>query len=290
MNYEGLIIRPPSEAYSLLLQVTVGCSHNRCTFCPTYKDKPFRIKSFAEIVTDIDEASRYSRAQRVFLCDGDALIIPQERLIEILLEIKTKMPQVERIATYANAKSILKKTPEQLQDLHRHGLSMIYLGIESGNNEVLQAIQKGGDFDKIVSAGKRAKVAGFTLSVAVLLGIGGNERSIPHALDTAKILSAIDPDFVGALTLMVVPETPLHEELLQGRFSLPNTFGLLHELELMIAHSHFTSCFFTANHASNYLPIRARLPHEKEKVLKLIRSVIAQRDKTVLRHETMRAL
>jgi len=291
MKYEGLIIRPPSEANSLLLQVTVGCSHNRCSFCPTYKNKKFRIKSFAEIAEDVQEArERYRAVRRVFLCDGDALIIPHERLLEIVKLLSTQLPTIERISTYANAKSILKKTPEQLAELQKNGLKMVYLGIESGDEEVLRSIDKGGDFAKIVAAGRRIKEARLILSVTVLLGIGGIERSIPHALESARILTAIDPDFVGALTLMLVPGTPLYDDYRAGKFVLPDTFGLLRELELLIANSEFSDCFFTSNHASNYLPLRVRLPQEKEATLARIRDIIAKRDKTLLRHETMRAL
>ncbi|MEI7590001.1 MAG: radical SAM protein [Deltaproteobacteria bacterium] len=290
MKYEGMIIRPPSEADSLLIQVTVGCSHNRCTFCPTYKDKKFRIKSYDEIAEDVLEASGHGGIRRVFLCDGDALIIPQERLLKIITLIKEKLPTVERISTYANAKSILKKTPEELVALKEAGLTMVYLGIESGNDEVLRDIVKGGDFKKIVAAGKQIKEAGFILSVTILLGIGGIEKSIPHALDTAKILTKIDPDFVGALTLMLVPETPLHNDFLAGKFVLPDTFGVLRELEIIIAKSNFTSCFFTSNHASNYLPIRAKMPQEKEQVLAMLNDVIMRKDKSALRNEFMRAL
>ncbi len=290
MKYEGMIIRPPSEADSLLIQVTVGCSNNKCTFCPTYKEKKFRIKDDEEIAEDIREASRYGRIPRVFLCDGDALIIPQKRLVGILGAIGAKIKGVERIGTYANAKSILKKTPEELVRLRELGLGIVYMGVETGNEELLTAINKKTDFGKLVEAGRRVKEAGITLSVTVLLGIGGIEKSVQHALDTAKVLTAIDPDYVGALTVMVVPGTPLHDEMLAGRFVLPDTFGFLKELELMIAHSDFTHCFFTANHASNYLPIRAWMPEEKEETLRRIREVIANRDKSRLRPEFMRGL
>jgi radical SAM superfamily enzyme YgiQ (UPF0313 family) len=290
MKYEGMIIRPPSEADSLLLQVTVGCSNNKCTFCPTYKEKKFRIKSDEEILEDIQEAGYYRRVPRVFLCDGDALIIPQKRLVEIVGAIGKNIKGVERIGTYANAKSILKKTPEELEQLQKLGLKIVYMGVETGNEALLAAIQKKATYQQLVDAGRRVKEAGIALSVTVLLGIGGIEHSIPHALDTARILTDIDPDYVGALTVMLVPGTPLHDDYKAGRFVLPDTFGFLRELELMIAHSNFTNCFFTANHASNYLPIRARMPAEKEETLRRIREVIAAGDKTRLRPEYMRGL
>lgn len=290
MKYEGNIIRPPSEAYSLLLQVTVGCSHNRCNFCATYKGVKFRIKSDEEILEDILEASRYRRVEKVFLCDGDALIIPQKRLVNILSLIRKHIRGVERVGLYANAKSILRKSVEELRELKELGLGIAYMGVETGNEALLQAIQKGATYAQLVEAGRRVKAAGIKLSVTVLLGIGGVEGSVSHAMDTAKILTDIDPDFVGALTVMVVPETPLHDDYVQGRFVLPDTFGFLGELGLMIANSHFSDCFFTSNHASNYLPLRLRLPEEKEMAVSTIQQIIRKADTTVLRPEYLRGL
>jgi radical SAM superfamily enzyme YgiQ (UPF0313 family) len=290
MKYEGMIIRPPSEAQSLLLQVTVGCSHNKCTFCPTYKGEKFRIKSFAEIEEDILEASRYRSVEKIFLCDGDALIIPQARLVEILGSIGRHIKGVKRIGCYANAKSILRKTPEELVKLQELGLKIVYLGVETGNEDLLKTIQKGATYAQIVEAGRRIRNAGILLSVTVLLGIGGIEKSVAHAFDTAKILTEIDPDYVGALTVMIVPGTPLHEDYVSGRFVLPDTFGFLRELEIMIDHADFTNCFFTSNHASNYLPIRARMPEEKERTVSMIRHVIQSGDNRRLRPEYMRGL
>lgn len=290
MKYEGMIIRPPSEAASLLVQVTVGCSHNKCTFCRAYKEKKFRIKTDAEIEEDIIEASHYRRIDKVFLCDGDALIIPQERLKGILLKIKDNIRGLQRIGVYANAKSILRKSVADLVELREAGLGIIYLGIESGNDEVLKRVQKGSDRAKMLEAGRRVKEAGIALSATVLLGIAGVEQSREHALDTAKLLTEIDPDFVGALTVMVVPGTPLYEEQMSGSFRLPGKFGLIAELGIMIANSEFTNCFFTSNHASNYLPVRAKLPEEKEQVLSLIENVIRIGDPGILKPEFLRAL
>ena len=291
MKYEGSIIRPPSEAVSLLLQVTVGCSHNKCTFCGAYKSKRFRIKTFEEIEEDVLEAKRYrGRFERVFLCDGDALIMPQERLKRILESINLHLPWVTRIGTYANAKSILKKTPEDLRELKDLGLGIIYLGVETGNEELLKTIEKGVGPEKMVAAGRRVKESGIELSVTVLLGIGGRDNSNAHAIDTAKVLSEIDPDYVGALTVMLVPGTPLHERFKNEQFELPDTFGFLQELGIIIAHSKFTNCFFTSNHASNYLSVRARMPEEKERTLEIIQNIIKSGDTRRLRPEYMRGL
>jgi len=291
MKYEGDIIRPPSEAYSLLLQVTVGCSHNRCTFCPSFKDKRFRIKSLEEIEEDLDYAARRIRGvERLFLCDGDALIIPQPRLLAILEAVRARLPSVRRIGTYANAKSIRKKSVEELRELKDRGLGIIYLGIESGNEEILRTIEKGATYDRIVEAARRVKEAGITLSVTVLLGIGGVEKSMEHARDTARILTDVDPDFAGVLTVMIVPGTPLHEEALAGRFVLPGTFDLLKELGVIVSQARFTNCFFTANHASNYLPIRARMPRDQETITRLIEDIVRRGDASRLRPEFLRGL
>ena len=291
MKYEGDIIRPPSEAFSLLLQVTVGCSHNRCTFCPSFKGKRFRIKGIDEIVEDLEYAARrFRQAERLFLCDGDALIIPQPRLVEILEAVRAHLPGVRRIGTYANAKSIRKKTAAELRELRERGLGIVYLGIESGNEEILRRSRKGAPYERTVEAARKVKDAGITLSVTVMLGIGGAQNSTEHARDTARILTDVDPDFAGVLTVMVVPGTPLYEEARTGAFVLPGNFELLGELGIIVSQARFSNCFFTANHASNYLPIRARMPQDREKVLRLIGQVVQSNDPSLLRPESMRGL
>lgn len=292
MKYEGNIYRPPSEAHSLLIQVTVSCSHNRCTFCAAYKGVKFRIKSREEILEDIIEAGRYSQnhpIKKIFLCDADALIIPQKRLVEILEQIREHIRGVERVGIFGNVKSILRKSVDELKLLKELGLGIVYLGVETGNDDLLQATHKGTTYEKTVEAGRRVKEAGIALSAMVLLGIGGVEKSVPHALDTARILTDLDPDYVGALTLMVYPGTPLHDEYKAGRFVIPETFDFLCELGLIIANSNFTDCFFTSNHASNYLPIRARMPQQKEATMAMIQNVIKEADKKKLRPEYLRA-
>lgn len=290
MKYEGMVIRPPSEARSLLLQITVGCSHNKCTFCPTYKGERFRIKSFDEIEEDIIEASGYGHIKKIFLCDGDALILPMRKLVPILESINRHIGGLERIGLYANAKSILRKTPEELAQLRDLGVKIAYLGMETGNDDILRKIEKGADSLQMIEAGRKIKEAGITLSVTVLLGIGGRERSMEHARDTARVLTKIDPDYVGALTVMVVPGTALYEEQVSGGFKLPDTFGFLEELGVMVAQSDFTDCFFTSNHASNYLPIRARMPQKKDETVRMIRHVIESSNRRVLRPEYLRGL
>ena len=291
MKYEGVVIRPPSEADSLILQVTVGCSHNKCIFCPAYKAKRFRIKSFGEIRDDIDEASIHEQhLRRVFLADGDALIIPQQRLLEIINYLNEKFPKLTRIGIYGNAKSILKKSIEQLKELKENKLSFIYLGIESGDEETLKNVHKGITYEKMVEAAKRVKEASIKLSVTVLLGLAGTERSAIHAKETARILTDIQPDYIGALTLMIPPEAPLYSMVEEGKFELPSPFELLQELRIMIAESDLHNCLFFSNHASNYLPVKARLPRDKNSSLKLIDEVLSSGDETLLKPEYLRAL
>ena len=289
MHYEGNIIRPPSEANSILLQVTVGCSHNKCTFCGTYKGERLRIKSDSIIMEDIAFAAKYSKRQRrVFLCDGDALIIPQKRLLNILKEIETQLPWVTRVGLYANAKALKMKSPEELKELKAHGVSITYMGLETGDDVTLKRINKGASAAHMIEMGKKAKQAGFKLSITVLLGIAGPERSQIHARETGRVLSAIDPDYVGALSLMLIPGTPLFQDYESGEFRLIEPQEMLAELRTMIASTDLTRGLFHANHASNYLPIKARFPKEKEATLRLIDAALA--GKVPLKPEYLRAL
>jgi len=291
MKYEGMIFRPPSEAESLILQVTVGCSYNRCTFCSAYQGKRFRIKSFEEVKEDIDEVSPYgSQIQKVFLADGDALAIPQKDLVRILDYLKKRLSGLERVGIYANAKDILNKDVEELKLLKDLSLGIIYLGLESGHREVLKRIKKNATIDQMIQASKRVKESGILLSVTVILGLGGVEMSQAHAEETGKVLSQMDPDFVGALSLMVVPGTPIEREIETGKLVLPTPFGLIQELETMIKHCQFTRCFFASNHASNYLPLRIQMPEQKEDALRRIREVLQRKDPALLRPESLRAL
>lgn len=289
MHYEGNCIRPPSEAYSILLQVTVGCSHNKCTFCGTYKDKRFRIKEDRIILSDILFASKYMKRQdRVFLMDGDALIIPQQRLMWILDRIREHLPWVRRVGAYANAKSIKMKSPEELIQLRKNGLGILYLGVETGDAELLKEIRKGTSAEHLINMGRKVRDARIKLSVTVLLGIAGRERSLEHARATGELLSAMDPNYVGALTVMLIPGTPLHEDFTSGKLELPDERGFLLELREMIAHTNLSRGLFFSNHASNYLPVKARLPKGKQQALDQIDGAL--RGEIGLRPEWMRAL
>ncbi len=289
MHYEGMMIRPPSEANSILLQVTLGCSHNKCTFCSTFRDKRFDIKKDDVIFEDIEFARNYCKNQnRLFICDGDAMIVPQKRLVKILHQIKQRLPWLERVGIYANTKGIGRKTDEQLKELRKLGVKLVYMGLESGDNKILKNIRKGADSDKIIKMGRRIKNAGMKLSVTVIIGLGEKQRSKIHALETGRVLSDIDPDFVGALSLMLVPGTELNDQYEKGNFQLLNSNDMLEELALMIASTNLSNGLFHANHASNYLPIRAKLPKEKEKTLELIYKAL--QGNVELKPEFMRAL
>jgi len=288
MHYEGDCIRPPSEAYSILLQVTLGCSHNKCTFCGAFKKKRFQIKDDDIILSDILFASKHMKGQnRVFLMDGDALIIPQKRLMWILDKIKEHLPWVKRVGAYANTKSISMKSHQELLDLRKKGLGILFLGVETGDDEIRKRVKKGSSAKHCLEMGKKVKDAGIQLTVLVLLVIGGREKSLEHAKATGEILSGIDPDSASALTLILVPGTPLYEEHERGDFKMPDEMGLLKEMRELIEHTNVSRCLFSSSHASNYLPIRVWLPEGKQEVLDLIGSAL--RGEFGLKPEWMRA-
>lgn len=289
MEYEGMVIRPPSEARSLILQATFGCSHNKCTFCPTYKGARFRIKDEERLFNEIDEMAAMRSWRRVFLADGDALIIPQKRLVRILEKLRASLRGLERIGIYGNAKAIMKKSVEELKTLRDLGLGIVYFGLESGDDETLAFIDKGRTGEEMIAAGRRVKQAGIELSITVLLGISP-DRPREHAINTGKVLTAIDPDYVGALTVMVVPNTPLYELQEQDKWRLPEEFAMLEELALILAHTEMTRGLFMSNHASNYVPLRVRMPDEKEQALQMLREIVATRNRDALKPEWLRAL
>lgn len=270
-DYQGRLIRPPSEAFSILLQVTLGCSHNKCSFCGTYKDKRFAIKNDQVILRDLTFAQKYCRRQdRVFLMDGDAMIIPQKRLTWLLDQIRAQLPWVRRVGLYANHKSVKMKSDDELAVLRARGLKIVYYGVESGDDRTLARIRKGGDSRTILTQGLRLLQAGLTLSVTVLLGIGGRERSKEHALATGDLLSRLDPHFVGALTVMVIPGTGLAEEEAAGNWTLPDQREILSELRHMVGATNLTRGMFFSNHASNYLPLKIKYPEGQIEALRLI--------------------
>jgi radical SAM superfamily enzyme YgiQ (UPF0313 family) len=254
-----------------------------------YKESRFSIKDDRTIMADIDFAATHCRQQdRLFLCDGDALIISQERLLTILSAIRTKLPWVTRIGTYANTKSIKRKSPEQLQELRENGLQIAYMGLESGDDITLRNINKGADAARMIEMGKKLRASGIKLSITVLLGIGGKERSRIHAEETGRVLTAIDPEYIGALSLMLTPGTPLFEAERKGDFILPSAKEMLEELAIMFTKTELSNGYFHANHASNYLPIKAKLPKDKAATLQLIERAL--QGKVGLKPEYLRGL
>ncbi len=289
MHYEGNIIRPPSEADSIILQVTVGCSHNLCTFCGAYRDKRFRIKDFEIVEEDLEFAAQYcGRQKTVFLADGNALILSQVKLVDLLKKIKAKLPQVRRISLYANARDILRRTPEELKELKEFGLRRIYMGLESGHDPTLQSIAKGDDSATIVAAGKAVRAAGIFLSVTVLLGIAGTENSHVHAVATATALNKIQPSQVAVLTLMILENTPLARLIEKGKFNLPERKDLFVELRTLVENLNLSRSQFQSNHASNYFSLDGRLPKDREKFLSFINGALS--GNILLKPENSRAL
>lgn len=289
MHYEGNIIRPPSEANSIILQVTVGCSHNSCTFCGAYRDKRFRIKDSNIIEEDICFAAQYCQRQKtVFLADGNALAIPQKSLKALLAKIRIGIPQVRRISLYANARDILQRSVEELKELKELGLQRVYMGLESGHDPTLKAIVKGDDSRTIIKAGKRVKEAGIFLSVTVLLGIGGVEYSQAHAEATALALNGMQPNQAAVLTLMILDNTPLAGQVESGVFKMPDQRELFLELRTLLQHLDLQRSQFQANHASNYFTLDGRLPKDKEKFLSFVNDALS--GKINLKSEHTRAL
>lgn len=275
MRYEGRVFRPPSEAYSLIVQVTVGCSHNKCTFCDMYKEKRFHLRKLEGVLEDFNIARRqYRYIERVFLADGDALIRKTEDLAVILKHIRKIIPECRRVTSYGSPKSILTKSPEDLALLHSLGLEMIYLGLESGNEQVLKHINKGVTVEDIVRAGQMVKDAGMKLSVTAISGLGGTEMWKEHAIDTAKAFSRMKPDYIGLLTLMFEGDVPLRRECEEGKFHLLTAPQVAKETLLMLEHIDSEGSVFRSNHASNYLTLKGTLNRDREAMCEQIRTAL----------------
>ena len=291
MRYYGTVIRPPSEAHSYILQVTYGCSHNRCAFCGTYLDKPFQVRPGDEVLEDIALAQkRWPGLRRVFMADGNALVLSARRLVPILDALASAFPYLERVASYANARDILDKSEAELALLSRKGLRLVYLGLESGSDEVLRHIRKGATAAEMIQAVRKAKAAGMQVSVIGILGIAGSELSFLHAEATGQVVSAMDPDYFSMLTLMLVPGTELYQQWQSGVFQLMEPEAMLGELRRVISHlDGLSHCVFRTNHASNYLPLAGTLPQDKERLLATLDVAITQ-GRSALRPEAWRAL
>lgn len=278
MIYDYPLYRPPSEAYSLIIQITLGCSHNKCTFCKMYKDKKFTIKSIEQIKAEVDFfRTRVKYIDKIFLADGDALIIPTPKLLEILDYINEKFPENERISLYASPKSILLKTPEELEEIRKRGVKLIYIGLESGDDEVLQEIKKGVTSDKILEGALKAKKAGFKISVTVIAGILGKKDSTNHALKTAGIVNKMIPDYLSILCLVVHEGTEIDKRKKSGEFKEASGEEILKEIKMIIENIDIPQgekIIFRSNHASNYLGLKGDFPEDKEKFISEINFAI----------------
>ena len=292
MRYEGNIFRPPSEANSYLLQCTIGCSHNKCTFCGMYKDKKYRIRSLDEIKTDIKTAKEFhGDLERVFLCDGDAIDIQTDMLLEILFELKKAFPSLRNIASYVGPKSTLNKAISDLTALRSAGLTKAYLGVETGDDELLKEIKKGVNSSEMIRAGQNLVNSGINVTAMVLLGIAGKgPRSKEHALATAGICNEMRPQYLATLTVTPVPNTVLFREVQSGRFQLPDPFETLEELKLIFEGITIDNLKFVGIHASNYLPITGTLQIDRQKMIDKVNDVLKTRDINRLRPENMRGL
>jgi radical SAM superfamily enzyme YgiQ (UPF0313 family) len=284
------VIRPPSEAGSFLLQVTYGCSHNRCTFCVTYKFTRFGVRPFEKVENDIRLASKYNPAiRRVFLCDGDAMCLPTDELVRILDCLNECFPELERVGIYANARDILAKSPAELETLSSKKLGIAYMGLESGNDYILDRVKKGATSGEMIQAVRKAQESGIDMSVIVLLGLGSNEMSRRHAIDSADVVNRMNPRYLSALTLMLLPGTSLFRDYQKGKFELMNPTSILQELKWFLEKVELEGdCTFRTNHASNYLPIGGTLPVDKERMLDVVRLGLS--DSSLLRPESFRAL
>lgn len=291
LHYEGDIFRPPSEARSLILQATIGCSHNRCTFCAMYKGKKFRERDPGELEKEIFTAGRtWPHTRRVFLADGNALTLAPEKLQRIMCSLNRAFPRLERIALYANPRDLLKIESAALAALRDLKLGMIYLGMESGSAALLQEIKKGATPGEIARGASRVKEAGIPLSVTVINGLAGREGSVEHARESARLLNEIDPEYLGLLSLMIIPGTPFHRRVEEGLLTPLGPWEMLREIRLMVEHLSLSSCIFRANHASNYLPLKAVLSRDRQSLLTALDGVLERKAPGVLRDEDHRLL
>ena len=292
MRYEGNIFRPFSEASSYLLQCTIGCSHNRCTFCGMYKDRKYRVRGLDEIRTDIRMArDHYGDLEKVFLCDGDAIAMETDLLLEILRELYVAFPSLRHVGTYVGPQSTLKKSMSELASLRSAGLTKAYLGVETGDDRLLKEIKKGVSAAEMLQAGRNLVDAGINLSSMVLLGLAGKgDRSVEHAIATARITNEMGPQYLAALTVTPAPGTVLYNQVRAGSFEVMDAFETLEEMKVLFEYITLDDLRFVGVHASNYLPINGTLQRDKQRMLAAIDSVLETRDRGMLRDERLRGL
>lgn len=272
MRYEGSIYRPPSEAMSLIVQVTIGCAHNKCTFCSMFKDKKFRVRNVAEVKEDLAEARRmYGYVEKIFLADGDALCLSMPKLEDIIGYINELFTETKSINIYASPKDVLAKSQQDLERLHALGVKILYIGAESGNDEILKNINKGATRYEIIEAVRKTESSGIKASVTFIQGLGGEAMYREHAIDTGTMISAMEPSFVGLLTLMLDDAAEITADIREGRLKLLSPMQVCEETLLMLENINLTKeCIFRSNHASNYVPLAGTLPQDKEKMMKLL--------------------
>lgn len=290
MRYVGDIYRPPSEAYSLLLQVTIGCSHNKCTFCSMFKDKQFYVRNIEEVIEDLVDARKsYRNVDKIFLCDGDALCLSNSKLLVILDKIRELFPECQRVSSYGSPLDILRKTKEELVELKNNGLGMIYIGAESGDDEVLKAIKKDVTASEIIDAVKKIEASGIMSSVTFISGLAGREGWKNHAIKSGEMITEMNASYVGLLTLMLDPRAPITETLKKGEMTLLNGEEVVAETYLMLKHMNPSkNCVFRSNHASNYVSLRGNLPEDKERMMLQLEKAMS--DSGLLKDERFRAL
>lgn len=268
MRYEGNIYRPPSEWQSYILQATIGCSHNACTFCGMFKDKKYRVRPLTEVLEDIDMAkSKYGSVDQIFLCDGDAISLDTADLLKILHKIKRVFPDIKEVNTYASAKGTLKKSDEELRLISEAGLVKAYLGVESGDDKVLKDTHKGVSVAQMTDAGKALVKAGIELYAIILIGLAGRNRSEENARATAKIINEIEPAHLAAMTYMPVPGTPMYADIEAGRFEVLSDEECLQETKWLVENLDHRHMHFNSSHASNYVPIDGDIYTDRDRIL-----------------------
>jgi radical SAM superfamily enzyme YgiQ (UPF0313 family) len=277
MRYEEPIFRPPSEAASLILQATVGCSWNHCTYCAMYREKKYRVRPLDELLAEIAFAGRAygQEVTKLFVADGDALAMELSHWEPLLVACREAFPRLRRVSAYATALNVLAKTDDELRRLRELGLALLYVGPETGDDETFRRIAKGAGFAEHALAAKRAHAAGMKLSAIFLLGAGGIDRSVEHAEESARLVTEMDPAFLSLLTLTVVPGTPIAALEARGAFELPSIERMLEELRTIVAKSSPTGSVFRTNHASNYLVLEGRLPRDRDRIVETVDRALA---------------
>lgn len=290
MRYEGNIYRPPSEARSLLIQVTIGCAHNECTFCSMFKDKKFRVRPIEEVIEDLVAARKlYTAVRRIFLCDGDALCLSMDKLMKILNQISEIFPECERVTVYGSPQDVLAKTPEQLETLRDAGVKIIYIGAESGSERILKNIKKGVTRQEIIEAVQKIEAAGIKASVTFISGIGSKLLWEENAVETGTMISEMGASYVSLLTLMLEPEAPLMQDIRSGKFEILDAEEVIAETLLMLKNTKVKKpCLFRSNHASNYISLRGDLPQDKDRMIAELRE--AMNNTSMLKDERFRML